>query len=350
METGSSTHLSHTVNKHSMPEMAVAVVTVPGLEVESASQEFLDWTGLEELAAGLRLTDLAKPIFPSIAARIATATDFSEIFPARDGSILEADVRFLKSSSGNRAMITIRSIPIGVGSPEILETLLENAGVGHAFIDQKGRYCRINNVLASINGFPAEYHIGRTIEEIIPSGASTIRPMLEEVFQTGESIIGIEFSGERPTQPGNIGYWQISYNPLRDPSTGEIRYIGAIVVDVTQRKLAEKMLRESEERFRSLAENSPDIIISHDRDFKYRYVSPQIEKYTGIPASEYVGKGYREMGFPEEQAAFFDRHLEDVFTTGENREVEYSMNNGGINIYSRLVPEFDDKGNVDSVM
>ena len=59
-----------------------------------------------------------------------------------------------------------------------LDTLVATAPVGLAFWDLDFRYVRINEALAEINGVPREESLGRTLEEIIPSLAPTLVPLL----------------------------------------------------------------------------------------------------------------------------------------------------------------------------
>ena len=67
------------------------------------------------------------------------------------------------------------------------------------------------------------------------------------------------------------------------------RLVLAIIRDVTERKEVEQVIKESEERFRSLVQNTSDVITLLDADGTIRYVSPAVERVTGYKPEEQIG-------------------------------------------------------------
>jgi len=75
------------------------------------------------------------------------------------------------------------------------------------------------------------------------------------------------------------------------------------VTDVTQRKLAEDRLRESEDKYRQLVENINAVIYSVDVNGVTTYISPMFESLFGLSPSELVGKPFAEFIHPEDLSA-----------------------------------------------
>ncbi len=68
------------------------------------------------------------------------------------------------------------------------------------------------------------------------------------------------------------------------------RLIQVIARDITDRKKAEEALRESEQRFRYIAEHSPDILYTLDREGRFTYVSPSAERIAGHIPADLIGQ------------------------------------------------------------
>jgi PAS domain S-box-containing protein len=128
-----------------------------------------------------------------------------------------------------------------------LNTLLEVAPVGIAFLDRELRYLRINETLASINGHPADYHLGKTFREVVPDWvANSYEPVFRQVLDTGEPVTDHEFTSVPREGAGPERQWLGNYYPVRT-SSGEVMGLGCVVVDITAQKKVENELRRSGE-------------------------------------------------------------------------------------------------------
>jgi len=127
----------------------------------------------------------------------------------------------------------------------LLQTLIQNAPVGFAFVDNGFRFVQVNDALAEINGLPRALHIGRTVEEIVPDIWPRLKPVYNSVLETGKPVINIELHRKSADQPGLNRYLLGNYYPVRTTSN-EIIGIGIIVIDITEKKESEDALRKRE--------------------------------------------------------------------------------------------------------
>ncbi len=111
-------------------------------------------------------------------------------------------------------------------------------------------------------------------------------------------------------------------------------------------------LREAEEKFRTLVENVPDLIVRFDPDLRHVYASPSVEAVTGRPAREFLGRTNRELGMAPELVETWDAALRRVLATGRPERVEFAFPvPGGTRYFDcRLVPELGPEGAVPSVL
>jgi PAS domain S-box-containing protein len=126
----------------------------------------------------------------------------------------------------------------------LLDSMLANAPIGFAFFDRKYRFVRVNQFLADMNGYAFALHLGRGVSGILPPAtASRLERHIETVFQTGEPVRNLELTWE--TEPRRVRSWLAHLYPVRTEADS-IRWVGAILVDITEQKRGEETLRRTE--------------------------------------------------------------------------------------------------------
>ena len=123
-----------------------------------------------------------------------------------------------------------------------------------------------------------------------------------------------------------------------------------LIRDVTERKQAEKALRENEERFRQVAENAQEWIWEVDTHGLYTYASPVVEKILGYKPEELVGEEYFYNLFHAEDREELKKAAFEVFAQKQSfREfINRNVRKDGETVWLSTsgVPILDEKGNL----
>ncbi len=112
-------------------------------------------------------------------------------------------------------------------------------------------------------------------------------------------------------------------------------------------------LAQRERQFATLVENSPDIFARVDRNLRYLYVSPIVERYSGVPAADHIGRSRPEVGMPAGMQADWEHAVRRVFSTGTVGTFKFGYTGTGGQAWmfsARLIPEFAEDGSVESVL
>jgi PAS domain S-box-containing protein len=136
------------------------------------------------------------------------------------------------------------------------------------------------------------------------------------------------------------------------PWYNEMGEIGGIIIfseNITSRKLAEKMLSDSQEKFRQLVETTSDWIWEVDRNGVYTYVSPKITSLLGYLPEEVIGKSPFDL-MPSDEAKSVSKLFEAFAIKGKpffNLEnINLHKNGQQIVMETSGVPIFDESGNL----
>ncbi|MFA5039267.1 MAG: MEDS domain-containing protein [Candidatus Omnitrophota bacterium] len=122
--------------------------------------------------------------------------------------------------------------------------------------------------------------------------------------------------------------------------------------DITEIKQSAEKLKESEQRFKSLAENLPSILVRYDRELRIIYGNPKAEEFLTAPARDFIGKNIRELNLPEEVCGLWGEAVRKAFRSGKGDELEFEVSflQGRKTFDLKLSPETDSRGDVKYVL
>jgi two-component system cell cycle sensor histidine kinase/response regulator CckA len=227
----------------------------------------------------------------------------------KDGSEFDVEVSALfHPGRGGRFVIFLRDISARKRADEKIRQLarehriiIENANIGIILIrDRKQLW--LNDKTAEIFGYPREALVGQTTRLYYPSqeayeklgneaylvlGQGQLYETVQELIRSDGAHIRVRYNGKAidPTDMSQGAIW--------------------LLEDITERLLKEDALRDSEEKFRQLAENIADVFWITSPDFKVmHYASPAYERIWGRSVANLYAKPqqWEEAILPEDRA------------------------------------------------
>ncbi len=133
----------------------------------------------------------------------------------------------------------------------------------------------------------------------------------------------------------------------------ERRSLLLVTENINKQKETERSLQKSQEHFRALAENSPDVIMRFDPQLRHIFVNKAAEDQTGIKVEHFLNKTHEEMGvFPKDKVVIWEEALKEVFSTGKSHTIVFDLEiENGILVFEwRLYPETSTSKSIESVI
>ncbi|WP_342305322.1 PAS domain S-box protein [Methanolobus sp. ZRKC5] len=154
---------------------------------------------------------------------------------------------------------------------------------GIALLELDGRISYANETALKIWGYENKAEVvGKNVEEFFDTKYKRSE-ILEIIKDKG-------FKSERNAlrKDGTIFPVWVSTTTIKDASGNSIAYMGSLV-DITKIKRSQEALKESEEKYRLLAENTLDCIWLMDMNMAFTYVNPAIYSILGFLPEEWIG-------------------------------------------------------------
>jgi len=201
-------------------------------------------------------------------------------------------------------------------SEQTLRDLYEHAPVGIFRSTPEGRYLEVNRYYASIFGYDSPAEMVGSVTSIatqIYRNPADRQRLMEALDQKGEVL---NYEVERRTRNGEVRWVSLSIRAVRGAG-GEVTHMDGFCSDITEQKLAQQALVESESRFRMLFENSPVAYQSLDENGCYVDVNEQYTFLLGYSREELLGRRFRDFLTPESSERF-DRSFSEFLFTGQS--------------------------------
>ena len=202
-------------------------------------------------------------------------------------------------------------------SEEMLRTITENAA----------------DIILELNGngtimYASHSFAGYTKEEMIGKNfcdwtATEYHEMMNEAL---ENVIRFTRSQTYQTKAlginNEIRWFLSNLSPVI--LAGEVKNAVLILTDITDKKIAEEALKESEEKYRIIAQSTIDIIFVTDRFGKQLFLNSAVEKILGYKADELIGKQFADL-LTKENTSDYRRYLDEVFTEKKQTSFETQL-------------------------
>ncbi|NIA13520.1 MAG: PAS domain S-box protein [Nitrospiraceae bacterium] len=192
--------------------------------------------------------------------------------------------------------------------------LFDEAPVAYHELDTEGRIVRVNKTETEMLGYTADEMLGHYVWDFVVDPERSRARFCERMAHRRE---GPTFERTLRRKDGTTVPMLIEDRFLVD-GNGELTGLRSVLQDITARKQQEEKLRESEGRFRLLAENIPGIVYLCKNDERYRmiYLNDHVETLTGYPKEDFLEDRISlvELFHPEDSAGVFegvDRALEE---------------------------------------
>ncbi|MCU7941591.1 MAG: CHASE domain-containing protein [Candidatus Thiodiazotropha sp. (ex Cardiolucina cf. quadrata)] len=205
----------------------------------------------------------------------------------------------------------------------------------------EGRLLYLSPTYGRMLGITSDIKRQSLLDAAYPEDRMKLSEALQRISREGGDV---EVTHRIQRADGTLRWVRTRGFAVRDMDDRIYRLVG-FIEDITERKLADEALRESEAKLRDLFQQTPDIIMTVDRKGKILLMNRSIP---ALPAERAVGRNSLAL-MPRDFRKWFRKALKKVFRKGSNRQFQYSADDGTY-WEGRIVPISSSEGAVTAVM
>ena len=190
---------------------------------------------------------------------------------------------------------------------------------GILLMDDEGRYVDGNPAICELLGCSHDALVKMSVWDVTPLPDRERIPELLDAFRSAGTL-----SGEYTLLCKGGATRDVEYRSVANIQPG--LHLG-VHRDITDRKRSAAALRESEERFRFLAESIPHMVWAVSPDGNVDYYNRRLLEYLGVTTEQVQGQRWAETVHPDDRRRALEA-WEHAFHTGAEYRIEYRLRNG----------------------
>ncbi len=238
--------------------------------------------------------------------------------------------------------------PRGIKSPkEKTANIIETIYDGYFEVDLAGNFTFLNDKLCEIHGYSAGELMGMNFRRYSDEeNAKKIFKTFNSVFKTGEAGKIFDYEIIRPD--GTRRQVEVSASLIKDAKGNYIGFRG-ITRDVTERKLIEEALRQSEGKYRTILEEMEDAYYEVDIAGNFTFVNDASCRHIGYSREELLGKNFHIHMHQEDKQILYDAFRKIYMTGKPQKNISYRViHKDGTTAFAELTgfPLYNEKGKV----
>jgi PAS domain S-box-containing protein len=199
---------------------------------------------------------------------------------------------------------------------ELFENAFEHAPIGKCLVGLDGSFLKVNPTLCEMVGYTREELLALDFQAIThPDDLDADLSLVTDLYN---GLISTYRMDKRYIRKDGTHIWiQLAVSRVDNPD-GTPRYFISQIEDLTARRAAEAALKDSEARYRLMAENTTDMILTASLDGKITFVASSCQDLIGYAPGELVGRGAADLAHPEDRVRL--RRVYRSLLMGEHAE------------------------------